>query len=115
MTCPCPCRKAIERTAWPASLRRVKEIDGLPSTNMNFLGDAKRYEKIFHEAIRALPPCGRCDTHVMVPREPTKEMIDVADAVIESRDQYIADLADDIHLARLVYRAMLNAAKEGEK
>ena len=65
----CPCREALERAA-----RRCEELQvNRPSDPLaNAFDGACR---TCAREIRALPPCGRCDTHVMVPEEPTEEMI----------------------------------------
>ena len=90
MTCPC-----IE----------MREKAATVCDELNEQSETGDYMTMAAENIRALPLCGRCDTHVLVPKEPTEKM--KVDA---------GDIGDGFGLTSLqiclIYKSMLAAARE---
>ena len=74
MTCPCRSMREAAAKAAESATYVVSVHPGTDKQGHDVLKPIEQRVKIA-DAIRALPLCGRCDTHVWVPREPTASML----------------------------------------
>lgn len=108
MTHPTISQKAVEAAARACYEHEPLERDDFVEIPWDGLGQGTRY-RFMHKARATVTAALAVDGLVLVPQEPTEEMLD-AGACYEFQDRHIVDDGD---ISRDVYRAMLSAAPTG--
>ena len=115
MTCPCKeMREKAARAIEPYN-KRPCDCRGCDCGNVGNAMDVAQWDADTSSAatIRALPLCGKCDTHVWVPKEPDDVMLDAGcvRVTLQFQNHGISDKLKPSD-AIAVYKAMLAARED---
>ena len=102
----CPCREALERAAKVCENMVAVQGNGIPTLPFHYA-----------TAIRSLPPCNLCSTHVMVPKGQSSDSADLLNQLVRALDTaFISTWQSTAAWNKELTRARdWLAAKEGEK